>query len=193
MADSRERQLLHALGTGSREAFDEIYECFAARLLVYCRAVTKDDNEAREIVQDVFVKLWEIRTSVNTQTNIGALLFVIARNRITDSFRRALRHPVYDDYLAYADRVAAETGSGSEIEYAEFLDMVHKAIGKLPTTQQSVIRLCRLEGLSPAEAAKTLNLSERTVYNQLSLGLRDLRRLISRISTILIPFIANIF
>ena len=193
MTPQREQELIAALGTGSREAFDEIYQCYAARLLIYCRAVVKDDNRAREIVQDVFVKLWDIRASVHTQTNIGALLFVIARNRITDGFRRALRSPVYDDYLDYVDRVASDNGSGSDIEYAEFLGMVRHAISRLPATQQSVIRLCRLDGLTPAEAASALHLSERTVYNQLSLGLRELRHIISRISTILIPFIANIF
>ena len=172
----RERMLVESLRRGSREAFDAIYRRYAARLTAYCMAYTKNAEAAKEIVQETFIKLWDKRATLNSRIGAGALLFTMAKNRIIDAFRHHLSDGTYEDYLRYADVLVSADTTASKIEYSEFVSMLRKAIALLPQTQRKVITLCRLEGLSVQEAAASLGLSEQTVKNSLSLGLKQLYR-----------------
>ncbi|MCM1070862.1 MAG: RNA polymerase sigma factor [[Clostridium] fimetarium] len=174
----RERHLIERLRGDSREAFDEIYRMYAGRLLSYCRAITKDKETAKEITQIAFIKLWDARRSIRTDDNIGSLIFRMARNEVIDAFRAQLRRGAYEDYLEYIDQVPANDSSTSRIEYHEFVEKLMKALDCLPPTQRQAITLCRLQGLGNQEAARRLNLSEQTVRNQLSLGLKRLYELL---------------
>lgn len=170
----RERLLVAALRGGSREAFDEIYRRYSGRLLAYCVAVVKNNDDAKEIVQEAFIKLWDMRGDIRSDEGVAALLFRMAKNRIVDAFRRQLSHGVYDDYLIYTDNIAAPGSTADGIEYGEFKAKVRTALRRLPPTQRKVIALCRLGGLTAAQTAQKLGLSEQTVKNQLSIGLKRL-------------------
>ncbi len=173
-SSKRERHLIERLRGDSREAFDEIYRMYAGRLLAYCRAITKDEDSAKEITQIAFIKLWDAHRSVRADEQIGSLIFRMARNEIIDGFRMQLRRGAYEDYLGYIDQLPSGDSSTSRIEYHEFVEKVMKALACLPPTQRQAITLCRLQGLDNHEAARRLNLSEQTIRNQLSLGLKRL-------------------
>lgn len=175
----RGRMLVSALRAGSRQAFDEIYRRYSGSLTAYCMALVKNEDDAKEIVQEAFIKLWYMRESIRSDEGVSALLFRMARNRIVDAFRRHLSHGVCDDYLAYADSLEASGTSDGKIEYGEFKARVREALRKLPRTQRNVIALCRLLEMSTADAAARLGLSEQTVKNQLSLGLRRLYNILT--------------
>lgn len=166
--------LVEALRRGSRQAFNEIYRRHSGSLRAYCMAMVKNEDDAKEIVQEAFIKLWDMRESIRSDEGVPALLFRMARNRIVDAFRRHLSHGAYDDYLAYADSLAASGTTADKIEYGEFKACVRDALRQLPRTQRKVIAMCRLLEMSTSEAAVRLGLSEQTVKNQLSLGLKKL-------------------
>lgn len=175
----RERHLIERLRGDSREAFDEIYRMYANRLLAYCRAITKDKESAKEITQIAFIKLWDARRSIRTDEQIGSLIFRMARNEVIDAFRLQLRRGAYEDYLCYIDQLPSNDSSTSRIEYNEFVEKLMRALDCLPPTQRQAIKLCRLQGLDNQEVARRLNLSEQTIRNQLSLGLKRLYTLLS--------------
>lgn len=172
--------LISALRRGSRRAFDELYRRHSGRLTAYCKGLVKNDDDAKEIVQEAFIKLWDMREDIRNDEGVSTLLFRMARNRIVDAFRRRLSHGVYDDYLAYTDSLAASGTSADTIEYGEFKARVRRALGLLPATQRKAIAMCRLLEMSTAEAAGRLGLSEQTVKNQLSLGLKRLHNLLTK-------------
>lgn len=177
-----EHNLIAELKRGSKEAFDRIYRLYAGRLLAYCVQYTKCREDAEEIVQDVFVALWNNRETIRQEETLCSLLFTISKHRVINAWRATLNSPVYEDYIDYQDQL-----SGGEdyhrLEYEQYVKIVKEAIHRLPPTQQHVITLSRFSQLSNKEIAEHLSLSEQTVKNQLSVGLKTLRELLSKVLT----------
>lgn len=92
--------------------------------------------------------------------------------------RKVINSPVYEDYMDYLDHHNSTTAD-SQLEYDDFVRQLNQMLAKLPKTQQEIIRLSKLEMLNNQEIAEKLNYSEQTVKNQLSMGLKQLRQLIS--------------
>lgn len=179
--------LIAGLAADSMAAFDTIYALYAGRLLAFCRIYAKDEEVARTIVQDTFIQLWSMRHAIRTD-NLTALLFTIARSRLVNAWRAAVRKPVYVDYTEIMAERNCDSGR-PEIEFAEFEATVMSEIDKLPPAQAKVLRLSRFNGMSNKEIAIELSLSEQTVKNQLSAALKVLRRKLSTLSTVLVFFI----
>lgn len=173
----KEHVLIAELKRGSKKAFDKIYSLYAGRLFSYCVKFTKNREDAEEIVQDVFIALWNNRETIRKEKTLNSLLFSISRYRVINAYRSSLNTPVYEDYVKYQDEIYIKDNF-SRLEYEEFVKSIKVAIQKLPPTQQRVITLSRFSQLSNKEIAEELSLSEQTVKNQLSVGLKALRRLL---------------
>ncbi len=172
-----EHILIAELKRGSKKAFDRIYKLYAGRLLAYCVQYTKCREDAEEIVQDVFVALWNSRENIRQEETLHSLLFTISKHRVINAYRSTLNSPVYEDYVDYQNELA--TGENcDQVEYEQYVKIVKEAIRRLPSTQQRVITLSRFSQLSNKEIAERLSLSEQTVKNQLSIGLKTLRELL---------------
>ena len=170
-----ERELAEQLKEGSRKAFDQIYHLYFEQLYAYCLRYTKRIDVTEEIVQETFIRLWQNREKIRESDKLKHLLFVMARHRLINEFRRTANSVSYEDYLNYHNVFAYERSGEEMIEYEEFLQMIKAAIVTLPESQQRIIRLSRIEGMKNGEIAKVLGRSEQTVKNQLSLGLKTLR------------------
>lgn len=175
-----EHILIAELKRGSKEAFDRIYKLYAGRLLVYCMRYTKSREDAEEIVQDVFVALWNSRENIRQEETLHSLLFTISKHRVINAYRSTLNSPVYEDYVDYQNELSADENC-NRVEYEQYVKIVKEAIRRLPSTQQRVITLSRFSQLSNKEIAERLSLSEQTVKNQLSVGLKTLRELLSKV------------
>ncbi len=183
-----ETLLVTHLRNGSYQAFDTLYRMYAKRLYAYCLQFTKSAEESREIVQETFVKLWENRSTLKECQTIRPLLFAIAKNDLINAYKKRLNSPVYEDYVCFQDALKSED-THHRIEYREFQDGVEKAIGKLSPSQQRIIRLSRFQNLSNQEIALQTGLSEQTVKNQLSAGLKKLKELITEFVSLAIPLL----
>lgn len=170
-----ERELVEQLKEGSRKAFDQLYHRYFEQLYAYCLKYTKRIDATEEIVQETFIQLWLNRERIRESDKLRHLLFVMARHRLINAFRRTANSVSYEDYLHYRNILTNERGSDKMIEYDEFLQMIRAAMASLPENQQRIIRLSRIEGMKNGEIAKVLGRSEQTVKNQLSLGLKALR------------------
>ena len=175
-----EHILIAGLKKGSKEAFDEIYRRYAGRLLAYCVQYTKCREDAEEIVQDVFVALWTNRQNIRQEESLQSLLFTISKHRVINAYRSTLNSPVYEDYVKYQNELSAGEDH-HRMEYEQYVAIVRDAIRRLPSTQQRVITLSRFAQLSNKEIAERLSLSEQTVKNQLSIGLKTLRELLAKV------------
>ncbi|MDR1331251.1 MAG: RNA polymerase sigma-70 factor [Tannerella sp.] len=181
-----EQTLIRELKRGSQKAFNQIYGMYAKRIFAYCLQYAKLTEDAEEIVQDVFVRLWTNRENIRQEDSLRALLFIMARHRLINVYRAMLNSPVYEYYVDCHDKPAADD-AGRRMEYEDFARQVRKALGQLPPTQRRVVELSRLRGLSNAEVAEKLSLSHQTVRNQLSLGLKALRAILDK--TLLLPWL----
>ena len=153
------------------------------------------EEEAEDLVQEVFVALWRNRSNIRNSTTLQPLLFTSLRNRIVNLWKARINSRAYSDYVEIMNAEPATSGT-PHIEYSEFEQIVLRCVESLPKTQGEVIRLSRFENLSNEEIAATLGLSHQTVKNALSVGLKTLRAMVDRIRqsrlVILTGFIINV-
>lgn len=188
--DKKEQKLIRSLKNGDYKAFNEIYDLYAKRLYAYCLQYTRQAEDAEEMVQDVFVRLWNQRDNIKQEETLCSLLFIMAKHLLINAYRAKVNRPIYEDYLNYADRLSVEDVK-ERVEYQDFLQRFRKILSALPRTQRQVITLSRMRQLSNKEIAEHLSLSEQTVKNQLSLGMKRLREEFDKLAWSLILFFIN--
>ncbi len=169
-----ETQLIDRLRKGDRRAFDRIYQLYVRQLMSYTMKYVRVEEDAEEIVEDVFISLWNNRGTIKRSDTLRPLLYIATRHRILNALRKRVNSPIYEDYVETCAKHVAESGSYG-IEYEEFELTVLRAIDSLPPTQRRVITMSRLKGMPNAEIAEQLQLSQQTVKNALHVGLRQLR------------------
>ncbi len=178
--ENNEEELIRRLKRGDYNAFCRIYDLYAKCLYAYSLQYIKQAEDAEEIVQDVFVNLWNRRDTIRQEQTLRALLFIMAKHLLINAYRAQVNQPVYEDYLNYQDRLSVED-TRYRMEYSDFLKKFDSALATLVPTQQKVVRLSRLQQWSNKEIAQHLQLSEQTVKNQLSLGMKKLREVFDKL------------
>ena len=163
-----------SLKNGSYKAFERIYQMYAKRLFAYSLQFTKSQEESEEIVQDVFMRLWTNRAKIRQEDTLRSLLFIMTKHYLINAFRTKINQPEYEEYIQYVNEHSVDDAS-YQLEYQEFVTKFRAILKTLPETQQRVITLSKIEQFSNKEIADKLSLSEQTVKNQLSLGLKTLK------------------
>jgi RNA polymerase sigma-70 factor (family 1) len=169
-----EKVLITNLKNGSHKAFDTIYKMYAKRLYAYSYQYTKSVEDAEDIVQEVFINLWKNRTTIRQNDTLQSLLFVMAKYKLINAYRSKINNEEYKGYQELMKIIAVED-TIQRVEYNDSLRQFMDVLSKLPVTQQRVIQLSRFKKLTNKVIAETLSLSEQTVKNQLSIGLKTLR------------------
>jgi RNA polymerase sigma-70 factor, Bacteroides expansion family 1 len=166
-------QLLEKLRQGDTAAFQELYFRMRSKVIAFSYKFLRSQEGAKELTQEVFVKLWENREKIDTSKNIESLLFVMVRYSMLDTWKRKLR---YDNFLETQSRVEQHQDSTAQyIDYQECYAVLTRSIEALPQQAQKVYRLSREEGLSHQEIADQLQISTNTVSNHIKKSMRQIR------------------
>ncbi|MGB8489844.1 MAG: RNA polymerase sigma-70 factor [Bacteroidales bacterium] len=181
-------ELVEKLQKGSVEAFDLIYGKYSGKLYLFALKYLRYKADAEELVQSVFLKLWENRKNLNKEFSFKSYLFTIAYNDICKLFRnRRYRQQFIEDKLYENPLSSCDEAEG--IEYRSILERVQQIINKLPERQKSIFLKSRNEGKSSKDIASELNLSPGTVDNYISETLNLIRsRLRSEDFALLLAF-----
>ncbi len=179
--NTSEKTLISALKKGSERALDGVYALYGKRLYAYCLQFTKFKEDAEEIVEDVFVKLWTNRETIRQQDSLRALLFVMAKNQLINAYRKRVNEPEFEDFVECTEMLARQ-GEEQPLDYEDFVLQLKLSLHKLPKLQQRIIHLSKEEALTNRAIAEQLSLSEQTVKNQLSLGLKALKEQLKKVS-----------
>ena len=171
----KEREVIAALKSDSQDAFNEIYSTYARRLYSYCYKFSRTAEDAEEIVQDTFVRLWNSRGKLKSDTNLNNLIFTISHRLVINAWHKRMLDPRYITFLEIQEQVADSRRTEHAVEYDEFSWRVLSLMDKLPTTQRKIVQYAKMEDLPSKEIARRMNLSDQTVRNQLSLALKTLR------------------
>ncbi|MEJ2204046.1 MAG: RNA polymerase sigma-70 factor [Gemmatimonadota bacterium] len=170
---SPDSELLERVRGGDPAALQSLLDTHWARLVRYARRLLPEPEDAQDVVQDAFVRLWARRTRWKVEGSVRSLLFTITRNAALDEMRRRARR----GRAAQAFRGPAPPALPSEEAAASELERAAAAaVAALPPRRQEVFRLVREAGLSYGEIAEVMDVSPQTVANQMSLALADLRR-----------------
>ncbi len=183
-------RLVKELKGGSYSAFDQLYEIYADLLYGYTLDLIKSPYEAKDILQETFLRIWINRDNISTEYPFKAYLYKIARNLILNSFRKQMNSIAFENYISSEEyQKNIDNNIEKEIYFDEFYQNLEKAKDALPDRQKQIFELSREQGMSITEIAKDLNISEQTVKNQLSLALKTLREKLSQYSAFLWIFL----
>lgn len=173
----QETLLLNKLKQGSYKAFDALYGQYFDLLYGFMFTLTRSHEQAKELVQDAFVKVWIYREQIDTTQSFKAWLYRIAQNRLTDQIRKQLNDPLFEDYLSLcANESLLVNPEMDSFDFEAFRLSLGCAKEKLSPRQRAVFDLCKEQGLTAGEVATRLQVSEQVVYNYLSQALAILRK-----------------
>lgn len=180
----REKDLIIQLKNDNRHAFDSLYEMHAGKLMQICLSYIRITEDAEEIIQDIFISLWQNRENIKNNESLYPFLYGALHNKILYYFRKKLNSPIYEEYINLKEESQSEPGSNA-IEYEEFRNIIFSEINSLPRAQRDSIILSKFQGMSNKEIADKLNLNIQTIKNALSVGLKNLRIQLSKYPDIL--------
>ena len=159
-----EGELLSRLEKGDMQAFDELYWKYQKAVYQNVYKLTRDSIIAEDIVQEVFISLWEKKSTIDTSRSVAGWLFVSSYNRSVNALKKKLK-----ESLAY--KSLDQPGKEQEYDQAVLdmqLNVLEKAIAQLSPQKRRVFELCKLQGRSYEEAAAELKISKHTVKEYLS-------------------------
>lgn len=163
-----------ALRDGDEAAFASLYSKCEARLYTFAYKLTQDRDEAEEVVQEVFLKVWEKRQSLDPQQNFGGYLFTVAKNIVYNKAKQRAYHFAFQNYLAsYGSGLCHDTEQ--KLEFEELKALLEQIYSSLPPVRRKVFIMSRLQGLSNSEIAAELNTSTSNIENHLNKALRFVR------------------
>jgi len=179
-----DNQLVQLLKNSNEAAFNEIYKRFQGLLYVYACRLTHEEQEAEDIVQEIFIYLWDKRATL-APNMLSNWLYQAVRYRFLDRLDRLKVRAEYRQSL----QSFLDEGAYCPDEYTrerELIQLIEKGVAALPSKMQEIFALSRKEQLTHKEIASRLNISEKTVKNQVHNALRILRTRIGMLFSLLL-------
>ena len=177
-------EFIHSFQTGEEEAFDLYFLKYFSTLCFFAGNYLKNEEEAKDIVQESFIKLWNRRAAIKNSPAIKSYLYTIVRNDCIDKLNAKKKEGLLIDSVAY-QQDEWETENISEVIHAELIGSIHNLINELPEKMQQVFKLYYLSGKNYSEIATELHTTPETVRKQKS---RALVLLKEKLPTVLLLF-----
>ena len=174
VAEPCDIELLNDLRQDNISAFNTIYRYYSKPLYIYLLDKCKDHEICNDIIQDIFVSVWEKRHTLTIDTSLKAWLYQSARFKIVDIYRRDIKYQKYLAQLA-AHITIDPSIITDKIDNKTKLEEIEIAVNNLPEKMREIFILSRFKHQSTHDIASKTNLSKQTVKNQISKALRILR------------------
>ncbi|MET4543302.1 RNA polymerase sigma-70 factor (ECF subfamily) [Pedobacter africanus] len=177
-------ELLDLLRSDDHAAFAELYERYKVVLYLHAKRMLADQDETKDVIQEVFTQLWIKRADIVISTSIKSYLYTSIRNKVFN----LLAHRKFEmNYLNSLQQVIdlGETSVEAQLREKQLIAMIEREIEQLPSKMREVFELSRKHHLSHKEIAEKLNISDKTVKKQINNAIKILRL---KINTILLVF-----
>ena len=161
---------------GDKQVFDAIYRHYHKKVYRFAHSFLKTEADAVDMVQEVFIKLWESRALINEDKGIEALLFSIAKNTTISVLRKRSTEQKYLSYLKFISSNIHSDSTDALSSYNILKNHLENITGEMPPKRKAVFRLSREECLSNKEIAAQLNISEKTVEGHLTKALAEIKK-----------------
>jgi RNA polymerase sigma-70 factor (ECF subfamily) len=166
-------QLIPLLLSGDEATFEKVYKHYLKPLHVYAIAMLKDEDTAKGMVQNVFLKLWERRARLSFDGSIQAYLYGAVYNECLNNLRHQKVKINHQQYVEH--HMKDQNTGGAGIELLDLKEKLQDALNELPEKCRTVFQLSRFEELKYQEIADRLSISIKTVEAQMGKALRILR------------------
>ena len=163
-----EAEQLSALARGEARAFEALYQHYQRPVYANILKMVRDGAAAEDLLQEVFVALWEQRFTFNPRRPVGGWLFVVSHHKAASYLKKRVREAQALNAAPAPDDPAAERSAAAETElFEQQWAWLEAAAERLPARQRRVFRLCRYEGKSAEEAAALVGISVASVKDYL--------------------------
>lgn len=173
------KDILNDLRDGNLTAFNVVFKAYYNNVKHYIRDLVKSTDEAEELAQEVFIKLWEVKERVDPERNFKSFLFTIAHNMSLKYIKGKLRDEAFLAELATHN----EEGAATDDEYLarELFLKVESVVEELSEQKKKIYRMSVDEELTIKEIAEKLELNPRTVSNTLRLAANEVKEKVSKV------------
>ncbi|HUC81116.1 MAG TPA: RNA polymerase sigma-70 factor [Flavisolibacter sp.] len=178
MTEFDESLLLKRLKEGDTSAFMQLYDHYHRPLYVFILRFVKLPGTAEDVLQDVFLKLWEIRERINPELSFQAYLYRISRNKVYKLLKEMMKSEETRAGILQQISSSAE-GPHLQLQWKQYNEVLQQAIYSLPPQRQRVFKLCREQGKTYDEAAAELGISKNTVKEHMAAATRFIKEYVS--------------
>lgn len=170
-----DRELITKLKAGSEEAFNLLFYKYERKLYAFSLSILPSGEDAEEVVQEVFYKIWKKRSLLNEQLSFKAFIFTVAKNHIYNLLSKRVSETAYKRY--YLDTISNQVSSTEDTcQFNELKNIIERMVSKMPDKRKQIFTMSRFQGLSNREISAQLNLSLSTVENHINKSLKALRQ-----------------
>jgi RNA polymerase sigma-70 factor (ECF subfamily) len=174
--DTTDKALAVEIKKGNSKAFKKLYDRYHKQLYYLAKNYLKDQNLARDAVQEVFLKFWNKRENLDHSSSVSGFLFVMLKNHLLNMMRdEHKRQKVIEEVKRMTANNEFANVVEEEIAYSEYKNIIENGLAKLSPAQKEVFELRSFEGLSNAEVAEKKHVSEHTVKTQYYLSSKFIR------------------
>ncbi|WEK18774.1 MAG: RNA polymerase sigma-70 factor [Candidatus Pedobacter colombiensis] len=182
--------LLIKLRNGDELAFAQIYNQYRSKMYIYAYNLCKSDETAEEIVQEVFIRLWQKKEQINTDLNFSAYLKKITLNHVLNHLKKVAREKSLQDEVFHYIETIRNTTEDNLLE-KELLKTYDEAIANLPPQKKIIYQMSRNEEMSHDQIAEKLNISKNTVKNHMVEATKFIRSYVSKHGSMVCFIIAS--
>lgn len=173
--DNKEQLIIELLKQGNEHAFNSIFRNYGKRLYHFCYGYLKSREDAEEIVQETFIRIWEVRASIDSNLSFSAYIFTISYRLVLNRLRK-LRHERVGN-IHWERKHLNISNDTEETIFANDLDRIARlAITGLPPKRKAIFDMVRNDHMSYQQVADLLHISVKTVEAQMSEALKYLRQ-----------------
>ena len=167
-------ELLSLLKHGDEQAFDHFYQLYSLPIYRKLLKMIKVDILAEELMQDVFVRLWDKRHLIEPGQPFKSYLYLIAQNLVHDFYRKVAREErLQSEIKAFSTELYLHTEE--RLFLKETKEILDKAINQLPAQQKLVFNLCKIEGKSYEEVSDALGISTSTINGHIVKATKNIK------------------
>lgn len=172
-----EKQLIRDLKKDNGKAYEKLFNIYHKKIYYFALGYLKHKEKAECIVQTVFLKLWEIRHQLDEEQSLNNLLYKIAKNNILNHIRHNNYYKEYCVWLKEKEgKQTIDNSTNENINLNDVKCFFKKEIEKMPPKRKSIFLMSREEHFTNDDIAKTLNISKRTVDNQIYRAIKQLKQ-----------------
>jgi RNA polymerase sigma-70 factor (ECF subfamily) len=162
-----EIELIRAFKKGDTKAFEKLFQKYHKKLYAFLFHLLHSKEDAEEIVQETFIKIWEKREDFIEGYSFDSFLFTVAKNAFLNLNRKKVNRRVFEDHPDFLEETSRGETDGYII-FQETREIINTVINGLPPKRKEIFLLRRIEGLTRKEIAEKLGISVITVDNQLT-------------------------
>ena len=175
LSKKSDRELVSLLMNSSQQAFEELYVRYKGGLVYHCKWFLKDETGSEDIVQDIFMQLWEKRESLNIEVSFSGYVYTLAQNRVLNVLRKFDVHSRFVRHIIMNGKDSTNQTEESIID-SDYAELLNGLIENLSPRQKEVFRLSRTHGLTYGEIAELMQISVDTVREHASIALKKIKK-----------------